>query len=103
MWKQDDEPGVGCAGRGIITAIDLLESSELILTIWLYFYDVLECCLWGLLCRFEGKAKVYSLFWGNDGLICNNICKGIARYAQTSGVRLGGLICPRKLTVKLLW
>jgi nitrogenase iron protein NifH len=28
----------------------------------------------------------------------NNICKGIVRYAQNSGARVGGLICNARLT-----
>lgn len=93
------EPGVGCAGRGIITAIDLLEKLGAYTDDLDYiFYDVLGdvvCGGFAMPIR-EGKAKeIYIVCSGEMMALyaANNICKGIARYAQTSGVRLGGLIC----------
>jgi nitrogenase iron protein NifH len=93
------EPGVGCAGRGIITAIDMLESlgaytSELDYV----FYDVLGdvvCGGFAMPIR-EGKAKeIYIVASGEMMALyaANNICKGIQRYAAKGEVRLGGLIC----------
>jgi nitrogenase iron protein NifH len=95
------EPGVGCAGRGIITSINLLESlgaydeSE---NLDYVFYDVLGdvvCGGFAMPIR-EGKAQeIYIVVSGEMMAMyaANNICKGITRYAQTGGVRLGGLIC----------
>ena len=93
------EPGVGCAGRGIITSITLLErlgayESDLDYV----FYDVLGdvvCGGFAMPIR-EGKAKeIYIVCSGEMMALyaANNIAKGITKYAQTGGVRLGGLIC----------
>jgi nitrogenase iron protein NifH len=95
------EPGVGCAGRGIITSINLLEqlgayaeSQELDYV----FYDVLGdvvCGGFAMPIR-EGKAKeIYIVVSGEMMAMyaANNICKGIVKFAEGGGVRLGGLIC----------
>ncbi|GBC61743.1 nitrogenase iron protein [Desulfonema ishimotonii] len=95
------EPGVGCAGRGIITSINLLEqlgayadSEELDYT----FYDVLGdvvCGGFAMPIR-EGKAQeIYIVVSGEMMAMyaANNICKGIVKFAEAGGVRLGGLIC----------
>ncbi len=95
------EPGVGCAGRGIITSINLLEQ----LGAWdeqfkidYTFYDVLGdvvCGGFAMPIR-EGKAQeIYIVVSGEMMAMyaANNICKGIKKYAQAGGVRLGGLIC----------
>jgi nitrogenase iron protein NifH len=95
------EPGVGCAGRGIITSINLLEqlgayadSEQLDYA----FYDVLGdvvCGGFAMPIR-EGKAKeIYIVVSGEMMAMyaANNICKGIVKFAEAGGVRLGGLIC----------
>jgi 4Fe-4S iron sulfur cluster binding proteins, NifH/frxC family len=44
----------------------------------------------------EGKAKeIYIVVSGEMMAIyaANNICKGIVKFAEADGVRLGGLIC----------
>lgn len=93
------EPGVGCAGRGIITSIGLLErlgayTEELDYV----FYDVLGdvvCGGFAMPIR-EGKAKeIYIVASGEMMSLyaANNIAKGIRRYANKGGVRLGGIIC----------
>ncbi len=93
------EPGVGCAGRGIITAIKLLEelgayNEELDFT----FYDVLGdvvCGGFAMPIR-EGYAKeIYIVASGELMALyaANNISKGIMKFAQSGGVRLGGVIC----------
>jgi nitrogenase iron protein NifH len=95
------EPGVGCAGRGIITSINLLEQlgayadSE---KLDYAFYDVLGdvvCGGFAMPIR-EGKAKeIYIVVSGEMMAMyaANNICKGIVKFAEAGGVRLGGLIC----------
>jgi nitrogenase iron protein NifH len=70
------EPGVGCAGRGIITSIGLLERLGAYEDDLDYvFYDVLGDVVCG---------GFYA---------ANNIAKGIQKYAKKGKVRLGGIIC----------
>jgi len=93
------EPGVGCAGRGIITSIGLLERLGAYTDDLDYvFYDVLGdvvCGGFAMPIR-EGKAKeIYIVASGEMMSLyaANNISKGIQRYAKKGGVRLGGIIC----------
>ncbi|WP_231037605.1 nitrogenase iron protein [Pectinatus frisingensis] len=93
------EPGVGCAGRGIITSIGLLERMGAYTDDLDYvFYDVLGdvvCGGFAMPIR-EGKAKeIYIVASGEMMSLyaANNISKGIQRYAVKGGVRLGGIIC----------
>lgn len=93
------EPGVGCAGRGIITSINLLEQLGAYESDLDYvFYDVLGdvvCGGFAMPIR-EGKAQeIYIVCSGEMMALyaANNISKGIMKYANTGGVRLGGLIC----------
>ncbi|MEN8190649.1 MAG: nitrogenase iron protein [Thermodesulfobacteriota bacterium] len=95
------EPGVGCAGRGIITSINMLESlgayeeSE---ELEYAFYDVLGdvvCGGFAMPIR-DGKAEeIYIVVSGEMMAMyaANNISKGIKKFAQSGTVRLGGLIC----------
>lgn len=94
------EPGVGCAGRGIITSINLLEqlgAYEDSQHLDYAFCDVLGdvvCDGFAMPMR-EGKAKeIYIVVSGEMMAMyaVNNICKGIVKFAKTGGVRLGGLI-----------
>ena len=92
---------MGCAGRGIITSINLLEQlgaygeSE---NLDYVFYDVLGdvvCGGFAMPIR-EGKAKEIYIVCSGEMMAmyaANNICKGIVKFAQAGGVRLGGLIC----------
>jgi nitrogenase iron protein NifH len=95
------EPGVGCAGRGIITSINLLEQlgayqedRQLDYT----FYDVLGdvvCGGFAMPIR-EGKAEeIYIVVSGEMMAMyaANNLCKGIVKFAEGGKARLGGLIC----------
>lgn len=95
------EPGVGCAGRGIITSINMLEQlgaydEEKALDY--AFYDVLGdvvCGGFAMPIR-DGKAEeIYIVVSGEMMAMyaANNICKGIVKFAEAGGVRLGGLIC----------
>lgn len=93
------EPGVGCAGRGIITSISLLERLGAYEADLDYvFYDVLGdvvCGGFAMPIR-EGKAQeIYIVASGELMALyaANNISKGIQKYANTGGVRLGGIIC----------
>jgi nitrogenase iron protein NifH len=93
------EPGVGCAGRGIITSINMLEQLGAYTDDLDYvFYDVLGdvvCGGFAMPIR-EGKAQeIYIVASGEMMALyaANNISKGIQKYAKTGGVRLGGIIC----------
>ena len=93
------EPGVGCAGRGIITSINMLENLGAYTDdLDFVFYDVLGdvvCGGFAMPIR-EGKAKeIYIVASGEMMALyaANNISKGIARYSRTGEVRLGGIIC----------
>ncbi len=95
------EPGVGCAGRGIITSINLLEqlgAYEEDKNLDYVFYDVLGdvvCGGFAMPIR-EGKSdEIYIVVSGEMMAMyaANNICKGIVKFAEAGGVRLGGLIC----------
>lgn len=93
------EPGVGCAGRGIITAINLMEQNKAYTDdLDFIFFDVLGdvvCGGFAMPIR-DGKAQeVYIVASGEMMAIyaANNICRGLLKYAKQSGVRLGGIIC----------
>jgi len=93
------EPGVGCAGRGIITSINMLESLGAYTPDLDYvFYDVLGdvvCGGFAMPIR-EGKAEeIYIVASGEMMALyaANNIAKGIQKYAINGKVRLGGIIC----------
>lgn len=95
------EPGVGCAGRGIITAINLLEQLGAYSedeNIDYAFYDVLGDVVCGgfAMPMREGKAnEIYIVVSGEMMAMyaANNICKGILKFAEAGGIRLAGLIC----------
>ena len=95
------EPGVGCAGSGIITSINLLEqlgAYDEDKHIDYVFYDVLGdvvCGGFAMPIR-DGKAEeVYIVCSGEMMAMyaANNICKSIAKFGKVGTVRLGGLIC----------
>lgn len=93
------EPGVGCAGRGIITSINMLENLGAYEADLDYvFYDVLGdvvCGGFAMPIR-EGKAQeIYIVASGELMAMyaANNICKGIKKFANSGGARLAGIIC----------
>src|ERR1035437_8000964 len=96
------EPGVGCAGRGIITSVNLLEQlgaydTNQVETDYV-FYDVLGDVVCGgfAMPMREGKAQEIYIVCSGEMMAmyaANNICKGIVKFANAGGVRLGGLIC----------
>jgi len=95
------EPGVGCAGRGIITSINMLEqlgAYDADKNLDYVFYDVLGdvvCGGFAMPIR-DGKAEeIYIVVSGEMMAMyaANNICKGIVKFAESGVVRLGGLIC----------
>lgn len=93
------EPGIGCAGRGIITTIEMLEKLGAYSDDLDYiFYDVLGdvvCGGFAMPIR-EGKAReIYIVTSGElmSMYAANNICKGIKKFGNTGGARLSGIIC----------
>ena len=92
------EPAVGCAGRGIIVAVDLLKrlgvyEEDLDLIIYDVLGDVV-CGGFGMPLR-QGLADNVFVVTSADYLAiyaANNICKGIERHAARKGSPLGGII-----------
>ncbi len=98
------EPGVGCAGRGVITAINFLEEEGAYTSdLDFVFYDVLGdvvCGGFAMPIR-EGKAQEIYIVTSGEMMAmyaANNIARGILKYAHSGGVRLGGLICNSRKT-----
>ncbi|MBV8078132.1 MAG: nitrogenase iron protein [Planctomycetaceae bacterium] len=93
------EPGVGCAGRGVITAINFLEEEGAYEEDLNYvFYDVLGdvvCGGFAMPIREKKAQEIYIVCSGEMMAMyaANNISKGIVKYASSGSVRLGGLIC----------
>lgn len=91
------EPGVGCAGRGVIVATDLLRRIGAYEGVDVVLYDVLGdvvCGGFAMPLR-EGLASEVYIVTSADFLAiyaANNICKGIVRYASRGGSLLGGII-----------
>lgn len=93
------EPGVGCAGRGIIATFQLLERFDALHGDVLV-YDVLGDVVCGgfAMPMREGYAQEVYLVTSGDLMslyAANNICKAIQRLSRRSRSRcsLGGVIC----------
>ena len=92
-------PGVGCAGRGIITAVQLLKQLKIFedLDLDVVIYDVLGdvvCGGFAVPIR-EGIAEhVFTVSSADFMAIyaANNLFKGIQKYSNTGGALLGGII-----------
>lgn len=93
------EPGVGCAGRGIITAIELLRQKHVFEEFKpdVVIYDVLGdvvCGGFSIPIR-EGVAEqVYTVASSDFMAIyaANNLFKGIRKYANNGGALFSGII-----------
>ena len=101
------EPGVGCAGRGVITAINFLEENGAYENLDYVSYDVLGdvvCGGFAMPIRENKAQEIYIVMSGEMMAMyaANNISKGILKYANSGGVRLGGLICNERKTDKEL-
>ena len=92
-------PGVGCAGRGISAAVDLLHELEVFDTFRpdVVLYDVLGdvvCGGFAVPIR-DGIADKVFVVTSSDFMAifaANNLFKAIGKYAPTGGARLGGII-----------
>ena len=97
------EPGVGCAGRGVITSINFLEENGAYEDVDYVCYDVLGdvvCGGFAMPIRENKAQEIYIVMSGEMMALyaANNISRGILKYAQSGGVRLGGLICNERQT-----
>jgi nitrogenase iron protein NifH len=102
------EPGIGCAGRGVISALQLLEK----LDAYRYFdidfavYDVLGDVVCGgfAMPMREGFAKeIYIVTSGEMMALyaANNIGKAVERFAEDGApIKSGGLICNSRDTFR---
>ena len=92
-------PGVGCAGRGIITAVEIVKQLRVIedLQIDIVIYDVLGdvvCGGFAVPIR-EGIAQHVFTVTSSDFMAiyaANNLFKGIKKYSNSGGGLLGGVI-----------
>jgi nitrogenase iron protein NifH len=92
-------PGVGCAGRGIITAVELFKQQRIFEELDLDFviYDVLGdvvCGGFAVPIR-EGIAEhVFTVSSADFMAIyaANNLFRGIQKYSNSGGALLGGVI-----------
>ncbi|MBM7865610.1 nitrogenase iron protein [Heliobacterium gestii] len=92
-------PGVGCAGRGIITAVQLLKQHRAFeeLDLDYVIYDVLGdvvCGGFAVPVR-EGIAEHVFTVSSADFMAvyaANNLFKGIQKYSKSGGALLGGVI-----------
>lgn len=91
------EPGVGCAGRGIIVALEKVRALNALANTDLVLYDVLGdvvCGGFAVPIR-EGYAEeIYIVSSGElmSLYAANNIAKGIRKFASRGKVKLGGII-----------
>lgn len=91
------EPGVGCAGRGIIVALEKLKALQALPEDAIILYDVLGdvvCGGFAVPIREGYASDIYIVSSGElmSLYAANNIAKGVARYAARGAVRLGGII-----------
>jgi len=92
------EPGVGCAGRGIISMIETLQKLGIFEKDWdVIIYDVLGdivCGGFSVPIR-EGFAEAIYIVTSGEFMpiyAANNIMRGIKRFSKRGGSRLGGII-----------
>lgn len=91
------EPGVGCAGRGIIVALETLKELDAMKEEQVVLYDVLGdvvCGGFAVPIREGYATDIYIVSSGElmSLYAANNIAKGIAKFAGRGKVRLGGII-----------
>ncbi|MGM9583030.1 MAG: AAA family ATPase, partial [Phascolarctobacterium sp.] len=97
------EPGVGCAGRGIIVALEKLRGLNVIDDEDVIIYDVLGdvvCGGFAVPIREGYASDIYIVSSGElmSLYAANNIAKGVKRFAMRGKVRLGGIIGNRRNT-----
>jgi len=94
------EPGVGCAGRGVLTALQILKDLKAFETygVDVVIYDILGDVVCGGFAQpiREGYAQeIYLLCSGSFMSLyaANNIAKGVRRLARRGETGLVGVIC----------
>ncbi len=90
-------PGTGCAGRGIVVALDKIHETHLLDDRDVVIYDVLGDVVCGGFSAplREAVADEVYLVTTSDFMAlyaANNICIGIEKYAKEGSVRLAGII-----------
>lgn len=93
------EPGVGCAGRGIITAIETLRNYDAfnIFNPEFVMYDVLGdvvCGGFAMPIRTGLAEEIYVITSGEMMALyaCNNIFRGIEKFAHNGATWVGGIV-----------
>src|SRR5438552_8067809 len=99
--------GCGCDVRGDITSINFLEENGGYGGVGYVSYDVLGdvvCGGFAMPIRENKAQEIYIVMSGEMMAMyaANNISKGILKYANSGGVRLGGLVCNERQTDKEL-
>jgi len=94
------EPGVGCAGRGVLTALQILKDLKAFETygVDVVLYDILGDVVCGGFAqpiRAGYAQEIYLLCSGSfmSMFAANNIAKGIQRLARRGDTGLAGVIC----------
>jgi nitrogenase iron protein NifH len=94
------EPGVGCAGRGVLTALQILKDLKAFETfdVDVVVYDILGDVVCGGFAqpiRAGYAREIYLLCSGSfmSMFAANNIAKGIRRLARRGDTGLAGVIC----------
>jgi nitrogenase iron protein NifH len=94
------EPGIGCAGRGVLTAIEILKDLNAFdeYTVDIVIYDVLGDVVCGGFAQpiRQGYAREIYLVCSGEFMslyAANNICKGINRLSTQGPSRLAGIVC----------
>lgn len=91
------EPGTGCAGRGIVSALTVIREKNLLTDRDVVLFDVLGdvvCGGFSAPMREQVADQVYLVTTDDYMALyaANNICKGICKYAAFGDIRLSGVI-----------
>ena len=94
------EPGIGCAGRGVISVMECLSNLGVYteFDIDIVVYDVLGdvvCGGFAVPLRSGYAEEVYEVTSGEMMALyaANNIARGVRRFGERGKVRLGGFLC----------
>ena len=97
MESGGPQPATGCAGRGIVVAIEEIRKQKLLEGMDVVFFDVLGDVVCGGFATplREDVADLVYIVTTSDFMslyAANNISRGIEKYAKTGGAKLGGII-----------
>jgi len=90
-------PGTGCAGRGIVAALDRIKEDDVLKGVDVVIYDVLGdvvCGGFSAPLRNNVCEDVYVISTSDYMALyaANNICKGIEKYTKSTDIRLCGIV-----------